>query len=357
MLFTGGGTGGHVFPGLAVLDELRRQFEVDAVWVGGTTGMEREIVCGRVRYLAIPTGKLRRYLSVRNVGDVFRVAAGLLRSIQIIRRLKPAVVFSKGGFVSVPPVVAAGILGVPVVSHESDADPGLATRINARFSAAVCVAYEPTKMHFSAPVRERVIVTGNPVRPEIRKGSREAGLKLLGFTADDPRPVVLFLGGSLGARQINELVNHARPAISGLWRVVHQTGDSGPEQRTSDYYAARFFRDELADVLAAADLVVCRAGASTLWEAAALGLPMLLVPLTSGSRGDQVRNAAVFERHGAARSFGGGTLASDVQEALLRYAADRDSLACMGSRARSLVDDHAVERIVALLAGYIRRSG
>ncbi len=317
--------------------------------------MERRIVAGRVPYHGIPTGKLRRYLSLENVRDLFRVGAGVMRAWGLMRTLKPAAVFSKGGFVSVPPVIAAGILGIPVVSHESDADPGLATKINARFSRRICVAYESTRTCFAPRYRGRVAVTGNPLRPEVLRGSRLVGLEYLGFSPDDPRPVVLFMGGSQGARQINELVEQLPPATQARWRVVHQTGTSvRVVVRREDHHAAGYFGAELADILAAADLVVCRAGASTLWEVAALGLPMLLVPLVEGSRGDQVRNAAVFERARAAVCFRSArTLVADVAASLDQYAADQEEMRQMGDRARSLVRVDAADRIADIIAEYL----
>lgn len=324
--------------------------------MGGSTGMERRVVCGRLRYYGIPTGKLRRYFSLKNLWDLFRVAAGVARAWALVRRLRPEVLFSKGGFVSVPPVIAASMLGVPVVSHESDADPGLATRINARFSHRICVAYESTRRCFRRRHQTRVTVTGNPLRSEILRGNRVDGLRRLGFSVADPRPVVLFLGGSLGARQINELVERLLPTISTRWRVVHQTGrGDGVEARRDDYYAAAYFGQELPDVLAAADLVVCRAGASTLWEVAVLGLPMLLVPLVGGSRGDQVRNAAIFARAGAAVCLRSSeSLAGDAAAWLDRYAGDQDQMREMGDRARRLVRVDAADRIADIIAGYLQ---
>jgi UDP-N-acetylglucosamine--N-acetylmuramyl-(pentapeptide) pyrophosphoryl-undecaprenol N-acetylglucosamine transferase len=358
-VFTGGGTGGHVFPGLAVLERIRDSGVVDVGWIGATRGMERAIVRERsVPFYGVPVGKLRRYVSLRNLWDVFRVAAGTARSLALLRRLRPAVVFSKGGFVSVPPVVAARLLGIPVVSHESDADPGLATRINARFSSEVLVAYDATRTCFGTAVRDRVRVTGNPLRPEILRGDRNAGLARLGLSESDERPVVLFLGGSLGARQINELVSLIRPRIQEQWRIVHQTGEHGPAAHAdASYVAAPFFADELPDVLAAADILVCRAGASTLWEAAALAKPMLLVPLAAGSRGDQVRNAAIFEAAGAAKSFvRPERLASDVQAALDYYARHPQERADTGLEARKLIRLDAVERIADAITSYIREA-
>ncbi|MFW5814059.1 MAG: undecaprenyldiphospho-muramoylpentapeptide beta-N-acetylglucosaminyltransferase [Spirochaetota bacterium] len=357
VLFSGGGTGGHVYPGLAVLDRVRELGGVEVAWIGSIDGMERGIVTDHaVAYHAIPAGKLRRYFSLRNAVDVFRVAGGLLRSLAILRRLRPAVLFSKGGFVSVPPVVAARLLGIPVISHESDADPGLATRINARFSSTVLVPYEQTREHLPPALRERVVVTGNPLRPEILSGRRERGLAFLGFEPSDPRPVVCFLGGSLGALQLNDAVAGLAARIEGSWRVVHQSGNHAvARENGTGYHAAPFFGAELPDVLAAADLLVCRAGASTIWEGAALGKPMLLVPLASGSRGDQLRNAAVFERAGAARVFTDAeSLEDDLVRALDELVSDPATRREMGRRAKQVVRLDATGVITDLIAAHIR---
>jgi len=356
VLFSGGGTGGHVYPGLAVLDRVRELGGVDVAWIGSTDGMERDILTALgIAYYPIPAGKLRRYLSLRNITDVFRVLAGLLRSVGIVRKLGPAVLFSKGGFVSVPPVVAARLLGVPVISHESDADPGLATRINARFSTKVLVPYEQTREHVAAALRERVVVTGNPLRPEILAGRRDAGLEFLGFDPMDPRPVVCFLGGSLGAVQLNDVVAGLADRIGVSWRIVHQTGRHEIERANGpDYYAAEFFGAELPDVLAAADVVVCRAGASTIWEGAALGKPMLLVPLSSGSRGDQLRNAAIFERAGAARVFTDAeSLLGEIERTLGELAGDPAVREELGRRAKEVVRLDATGVITDLIAAYV----
>jgi UDP-N-acetylglucosamine--N-acetylmuramyl-(pentapeptide) pyrophosphoryl-undecaprenol N-acetylglucosamine transferase len=342
---------------LAVLERLQALHDVDAAWIGATSGVERRIVGERsIPYYGIPTGKLRRYLSLRNVWDFFRVGSGIIRALLILRKLRPVVLFSNGGFVSVPPVIAACLLGVPVISRESDTDPGLATRINARFSQRILVAYDSVARHLPRALRERVVVTGNPLRSQIFAGRSEAGLDALGFSREDPRPVVLFLGGSLGARQINELVASLRTRIDGTWRIVHQTGYQGGEvSKEAGFFSTPFFRDELPDVLAAADILVCRAGASTIWEGAALGRAMLLVPLASGSRGDQLRNAAVFVAAGAARSFTNDeTLVSDVEEALLYFATHTEERMEMARRARALVRIDSADVIAEIIATTMR---
>ncbi len=344
-----------MFPGLAVLDRVR-DYGYRTAWIGSSVGMERSIVRAHgVPFHGIPAGKLRRYRSIRNLSDVFRVAAGIVRACGIIRRERPSVLFSKGGFVSVPPVVAAWLHGVAVISHESDADPGLATRINGRFSRLMLVAYAPAPLQASASARRRrrIVVTGNPIRPEIFRGDRGRGLQSVGFEPGDPRLVLLVLGGSQGAAQLNRVVAEILPRVSRAWRVIHQTGThevdaSGADSST--YAHAPFYRTEVPDLLAAADVVLCRAGASTIWEAACLAKPMLLVPLIAGSRGDQVRNAARFEAAGAARVFTrDATLGDDIVSAVNALGDDPGLRATMGQAARSVVPTDATERIAALI--------
>ena len=359
MLFTGGGTGGHVFPGVAVAQNLVSRRRIDILWVGATHGIEREIVRRfGIPFAGIPAGKLRRYMSLRNLADIFKVAAGILRSLSIIRRHRPRLVFSKGGYTSVPPVIAAWLLRVPVVTHESDADPGLATRINARFARKILVPYSATARQFSEKLQSRVVVTGNPIRKEMLCGDANAGLRVARFSPVDRRPVVMFLGGSLGARQINQLVISVLEQITTEWRVIHQTGDRSDDLRFPapgpGYFRGAFFRDELPHLLACADAVVCRSGAGTLWEVAALAKPMLLVPLGAGSRGDQERNAEVFEQAGAARVFrAGSTLAADVVTTLGRLAASSDDRAEMARNARDLIHIDSSDQIVTILEGLL----
>ena len=366
VLFTGGGTGGHVFPGLAILDRLSKERSVRVAWIGGLTGMERGIVeshsiPGRsgvesaVPYHGIPTGKLRRYISVRNFLDIFKILFGLMGSLYILLRSRPVLVFSKGGFVSVPPVIAAALIGIPVITHESDVDPGLATRINSRFARRVLVPYPESPDYFPSALRDRIVVTGNPLRAEILEGNRSRGLAAAGFDCEDPRPVVMFIGGSSGARQINELVADLRTSILPSWRIIHQTGDTcGESQHDGENHAQAFFHAEMSDLLASADIVVCRAGASTLWEGAALAKPMLLVPLMAGSRGDQLRNSRVFEAAGGAEVFTDPeTLATDIRQALDRYGADDTLRVQMGVRAHEVINLDATVRIVSVMRQYI----
>ena len=298
--FTGGGTGGHVYPGLAVLDYLKKNFPYRFIWIGSCDGMEKEIVENHgVEYFGVPSGKLRRYLSWRNITDLFQVFRGYRACLKLLKKFKPLLIFSKGGFVSVPPVYAARRLKIPVVSHESDFDPGLATRLNARASQFICVPYNESLPFFLPRYQDRLVVTGNPVREELLEGRKDWIRQT--WNVPSQVPVLLVLGGSLGAVQLNELVKARLETWRGRLFVVHQTGSSWAGPPSTPWYVARpYFTTEMPDLYAGADLVLARAGAGTLWEAAAAKTPLFLVPLESGSRGDQIRNAELFKRAGAA---------------------------------------------------------
>lgn len=309
--FTGGGTGGHIFPGLSVIEAFRETPEGGAariVWIGSKKPLDREIVeRAGVEFVAVPSGKLRRYLSLRTVADAFRVLGGYFAAKKALKALEPAFLFSKGGYVSVPPVLAARKLGIPVVTHESDLTPGLATRINARFVEAIFLAYDESRAYLSPELAAKARVTGNPLRKAILSGDAARGRKYLGVP--EGKKVLLALGGSQGAQQINALVEEILPDLAGICFTVHQTGEANyAANKAKDdpgfafsYRAAPFFKEEIADVLAAADLVLTRAGAGALWECGATGKPMILIPLGSAaSRGDQYLNARRFEAAGAA---------------------------------------------------------
>lgn len=299
--FTGGGTGGHVFPGLAVAEELAARGYSRFLWIGSRGGMEEDLVKrAGISYRGISSGKLRRYFSFRNFTDLFRIVAGYFQARRILKQERPDLLFSKGGFVSVPPVYAARSLGIPVFCHESDLDPGLATRISAGKASTLFVPYQQTREHLSARYGDKVVLSGNPVRRIFRSGDRERGRKMLGVP--DGMPVLVVLGGSSGAAQINDLLDPILPDLCRKCFVVHQMGDSGFRKKAiSHYYPAPFFNEELADILAAADLSVSRAGAGALWELAVTRTPAVLIPLgTATSRGDQIRNARIFEQGGMA---------------------------------------------------------
>ena len=334
IVFTGGGTGGHIFPGLAVVDELRKKTVLNIVWIGSSRGMDRELVENHhVTFYGISTGKLRRYFSLSNLADMFRIVGGVFSSFFLLLKLKPVLVFSKGGFVSVPPCFAAKILRIPVITHECDFSPGLATRINARSASTILVSYEETRSAFPEKLRNRITVTGNPVRPVFYSASSEKGRSFLGCTGNDI-PILFVQGGSLGARQVNDMVAGCLDKLCSRFIVVHQTGAQNADQMTvpenpltrERYKPFTFIRSEMPDVLAAASVVVARSGANTVWQCAASGKPMILVPLEKGSsRGDQVENAAYFVSRGAAIMLTGTDATSEkLAETVLTFADNPD---------------------------------
>jgi UDP-N-acetylglucosamine--N-acetylmuramyl-(pentapeptide) pyrophosphoryl-undecaprenol N-acetylglucosamine transferase len=308
-----------------------------------------------VEYIALPSGKLRRNISLENFADAFRVLAGYAAARRALRELKPRLLFSKGGYVSVPPCAAAASLGIPYFTHESDLTPGLATRLNARRAERVILSYEATRGLLPQAARDSALVAGNPVRSSIRKGDAARGRSFLGVP--EGLPVALFLGGSQGARQVNELVAAVLPALEGRAFVAHQTGEAragaaaASRSHEGRYRSFSFITDDLPDVLAAADLVVGRAGASTLWECAALGKPMVLVPLCgSGTRGDQVDNARHFERAGAAACLVGPEATPEaLARALLDFLSSPDGLAAAGAASSALAGADAAGAIADII--------
>lgn len=320
--FTGGGTGGHIYPGLAVADELKiiaknNNLEIKIEWIGNSVGMDNQIIEKAVgpdgfktvdKFYGIPSGKLRRYISLKNLTDLFKIAAGFFKAFHILRKTKPAILFSKGGFVSVPPCIAAKLLHIPVYTHECDFTLGLANRINFKSAKKMFVSYEETKNRLSQSDQNRVIVTGNPIRPSIYKADRKKGFDFLQI--NDEKPVLLVFGGSSGARQINELIFENIDYLCSNFTVIHQTGLLNADDNKSEelqkkyplnYKPYNFIYEQMPDVLAAADIILGRAGAGTIWESAVLYKPMVLIPLCgSGTRGDQVDNALFFKEKGAA---------------------------------------------------------
>jgi UDP-N-acetylglucosamine--N-acetylmuramyl-(pentapeptide) pyrophosphoryl-undecaprenol N-acetylglucosamine transferase len=343
IVFTGGGTGGHIYPGLAVADELKaisksNNHQIEICWIGCSKGMDKNIVEKATgpdgkptvdKFYGIPSGKLRRYFSMKNFSDLFRIAGGLFSAYHILRKERPAVLFSKGGFVSVPPCLAARFLHIPVFTHECDFTLGLANRINFKSADCMFVSYEDTKAKLSEADKKRVVVTGNPVRPVFYNTDALKGKAFLGIKDAEKKPVLLVLGGSSGARQINELVYENIDFLCENYIVVHQTGLLNSDDNRSNQLAQKypesykpynFIYQEMPDVVSAADVILSRAGANSIWEAAVLNKPMVLVPLCgSGTRGDQVDNAEFFKNRGAAEMLLGAEADSEhLKESLTK---------------------------------------
>jgi UDP-N-acetylglucosamine--N-acetylmuramyl-(pentapeptide) pyrophosphoryl-undecaprenol N-acetylglucosamine transferase len=296
IVLTGGGSAGHFTPHLALLPALR-ELGFDVYYVGSHTGIERGLAeKAGLAYYPIASGKLRRYFDLRNVTDVFRVVKGYGDALRILKKIKPDLVFSKGGFVTVPVLAAARTLGVTSVIHESDFTPGLANRLAAPFAAKICVCFPET---LSRVPKRKGVLTGSPVRLELLAGSREAGIKRCGFTGPS-KPVLLVTGGSQGSAIINASFREILPKILDRFWAIHLCGKGNLMESPPPGYAQfEYVQDGLADLYALADIVVSRAGAGTLFEMLAMKKPHLLIPLSKGaSRGDQILNAASFERQG-----------------------------------------------------------
>ncbi len=326
IVLTGGGTAGHVSPNLALIPRLLQEgYEID--YIGTEKGIEREMIARvpQVHYHAVKSGKLRRYFSWQNFTDPFRVVAGAVQSARLMGKLKPDVVFSKGGFVSVPVVFGAWLHHIPVVCHESDLTPGLANKLCRPFARKFATTFPEC----AAALGPKAEMTGTPLRPELFDGSRAKGLALLGFTGT--KPVLLMMGGSLGAQSVNKVLREALPDLLLSFDLCHicGKGNLAPElEGTPGYKQLEFVDKELPDILATADLVLSRAGSNALCEFQALGKPMLLVPYPKGaSRGDQILNAQSLEKRGLCRVLLQENLTrASLTAALNRLWADREQL-------------------------------
>lgn len=296
MVLTGGGSAGHVTPHLALLPKLNN-LGWDLHYIGTHQGIERELIGDQMPYYPISAGKLRRYFDLKNFIDPFRVLKGWAQAYGILRRLRPQVVFSKGGFVSVPVAMAAKLLKIPVILHESDMTPGLANKLALPFATHICVTFPETLKHLPA---EKASLTGNPIRDELFSGHRQEGLKICGFRGQ--KPVLLVMGGSLGAVEINEALRESLPKLLPTYHVIHLCGKGNVDATLTSQVGYRQFDyvgAELPHLMAAADFVVSRAGANSLFELLALKKPNLLIPLSrAASRGDQILNARSFAQQG-----------------------------------------------------------
>ena len=297
IVLTGGGTAGHVTPNLALLPHLQNKgYEIS--YIGSYEGIEKKLIADYdIPYYGISTGKLRRYFDPKNFTDPFRVIKGFAEAKKILKEIKPDVVFSKGGFVSVPVVRAAASLKIPCIIHESDMTPGLANKLCIPVAKKVCCNFPETLNHLP---EGKAVLTGSPIREELAKGNKLAAYEVCGFTAN--KPVIMVIGGSLGSMAINKAVREALPTLLHDFQVVHICGKEKIDNlllTTKGYHQFEYLKAELKDIFAMADLVISRAGANAICEILALKKPNLLIPLPAGSsRGDQILNAASFEAQG-----------------------------------------------------------
>ncbi len=297
ILLTGGGSAGHVTPNIALFPSLKNLgYEIQ--YIGSYDGIEKKLIeeLG-IPYTGISSGKLRRYMSAKNFSDPFRVIKGYQEAKKFIKTYQPDVVFSKGGFVSVPVVKAAKKFNIPVIIHESDMTPGLANKLALSSATIVCHNFPETSEFLPA---NKSHLTGSPIREELKHGNKLAGLELCGFTAN--KPVVMVVGGSLGAQAINNALRDALPELLKSYQIVHLCGKGKVDDTLLDiegYKQFEYIKSEMKDLFAMSDLIISRAGANAICEIQALKKPNILIPLSaSASRGDQLLNAASFEKQG-----------------------------------------------------------
>ena len=297
IVLTGGGTAGHVTPNIALLPRLRSE-DYEIFYIGSTEGIEKKLIQAQgIPYYGISSGKLRRYFDPKNFSDPFRVLKGYGEARKILKKLKPDVVFSKGGFVAVPVVLAAKHLHIPVIIHESDMTPGLANKISLSAATKVCCNFPETMGYIP---EGKAVLTGSPIREELLHGNKLAALNLCGFAAN--KPVILVIGGSLGAVAVNHAVREALPELLKDFQIIHLCGKGKMDESLKDvegYCQFEYIKNELRNLFALADIVISRAGANAICELLALHKPNLLIPLSANaSRGDQILNARSFERQG-----------------------------------------------------------
>lgn len=297
IVLTGGGTAGHVTPNIALIPALR-QAGYEIAYVGSYDGIEKKLIADfDIPYTGISTGKLRRYLDIKNLTDPFRVIKGFMEAKKYLKEYRPNVVFSKGGFVSVPVVRAAASLKIPCIIHESDMTPGLANKLCFPVAEKICCNFPETMAMLP---EGKAVLTGSPIRAELAQGNKIAGLDMCGFTAN--KPVIMVIGGSLGAANVNAAVREALPRLLEDFQVVHLCGKDKIDNlllTTPGYKQFEYIKAELKDLFAMADLVISRAGANAICELLALKKPNILIPLpAASSRGDQLLNARSFESQG-----------------------------------------------------------
>lgn len=360
ILLTGGGTGGHIQPLLAVAAQLRRigeerQIEFDFLHIGSSPAQEKEAIeQAGINYDYVLTGKLRRYVSFQNLIDAAKIPLGIMQAYFKVKKFNPDAVFGKGGYASVPAVIAAGWLRKPILIHESDTSAGLANRKLAKYATRVAVGFAKARESFSG---SKVVVSGNPVRPEILQGSRSECLDIFNFSGS--KPILFVTGGSLGARTLNRVVAGALPKLLERFDVIHQCGrenladtvkcvrllfgENRLKKQGDNYYLKSlgyrlrpYLRSEMGAAYAGGDLVIARAGANNVTEIAALGKPSILVPLPmTVSRGEQISNAGMLAKAGASIVFLNQDFnPEDLLATIDRLFAEPKKLAAMGQAAR-----------------------
>ncbi|MCI7328433.1 MAG: undecaprenyldiphospho-muramoylpentapeptide beta-N-acetylglucosaminyltransferase [Lachnospiraceae bacterium] len=326
IVLTGGGTAGHVTPNIALMPALK-EAGYEITYIGSKKGMEKGLIeATGTKYYGISSGKLRRYFDWKNFSDPFRVMNGFFEAKRILRKIKPDVIFSKGGFVSVPVVLAAKALHIPAVIHESDMTPGLANRIALRGATTVCCNFPETVEKLQG---NRAIWTGTPIRQELFSGDANRGLSFCGFDSANDKPVLLIIGGSQGSVFINNAVRGSLDELLKDFRIIHLCGKGNLDESLKNregYAQYEFISKELPDLFAAADIIISRAGANAIFELLALKKPNILIPLgLNASRGDQILNARSFEKQGFSKVLEEESVTAELlTDTVRKVYADRD---------------------------------
>lgn len=349
IILTGGGTAGHVTPNIALIPSIR-EMDYDIQYIGSYEGIERSLMEDiDIPYHGIASGKLRRYFSLKNFTDPFRVLKGFFEANKLIKELKPDIVFSKGGFVSVPVVIAAGKNHVPAIIHESDMTPGLANKLCFHSAKKICCNFPET---LSLLPSDKAVLSGSPIRRELLNGSAKAGRDFTGL--NDDKPVIMVIGGSLGAANVNTAIRRNLPSLLERYNIIHLTGKGKADESLNDtpgYKQYEYIRDELKDLFAMSDIVISRAGANAICELLALKKPNLLIPLPSkSSRGDQLLNARSFKKQGYSMVLTEDELTDDLLIKMIdELYKDRDKYidAMSGSS-----QNNAIDTIISLIKDF-----
>lgn len=347
IVFTGGGTAGHVAPNMALIQELsQKNWEI--AYIGSADGIEKQMIQNlQVPFFAISSGKLRRYLTIKNLFAPFKILLGIIQSFFLLYKLNPDVVFSKGGFVAFPVVVAAWFNRIPIVAHESDISPGLANRLCFPFVNRICLTFAVGKKHFKK--QDKIEITGTPIRQKLFAGVSSRGLEWCGFNSE--KPCLLVIGGSLGAGSINRSIREALPQLTQEYQVIHLCGKGKLDPSLNGlkrYRQFEYANEELADLFAAASIVISRAGANSLYEILALSKPHILIPLPiKVSRGDQIQNARYFQELGISMVIDDHSLnANTLLQALNKLEENKNDIQ---NKIKLLNIKSATEQIVAII--------
>jgi len=350
IILTGGGSAGHVTPHFALLDYFKND-HIKITYIGSKNGIEKDLVKENgIPYLSISTGKLRRYLAVKNFTDPFRILAGFFQSLRHLYREKPQAVFSKGGFVSVPVVMAAWFLKIPVILHESDMTPGLANKLSKPFSKKICVTFSETLDYVGT---QKGIHTGSPIRSILKSGNPDLGYALTGFTSD--KPIIMMMGGSIGSVKINNVLRKALPEILKKYQLIHLCGKGNIDTNRlhlKGYCQYEYVSENLKDLFAITDMMISRAGSNAINEFLYLQLPSLLIPLSkSASRGDQILNARSFEQKGFSLILDEESLTPDTLIEKLNTLYERSDQ--LISNMRKSTEVNGTENIYKIIKSYL----